>query len=194
MRIKSLKDKEVSKLSDILAPKLTQQKIFKFLCPDEAEREEFIAAYLKYNIPRWLERGDFVLVDEKFDALVVLASSRRSSHKFSGRGAKRLKKFKSSPTIFFYRGNLAYITHLIAPRNKRLKVMTFFAAAESEETVLKLADEAVALAIQYDFNLMYDTLTRRYIEKMEQKGFVITYQKMFANTGYVQTLMMLNRD
>ncbi|MBE6719315.1 MAG: hypothetical protein E7571_01505 [Ruminococcaceae bacterium] len=194
MRLKNLSEKDIKKLSDILAPKMTQRKFFKFLCPDSSEREEFINAYLRYNIPRWLQRGDFLLTDENFDVLLVVASPRRSSHKFSGKGAKRMKKFKSAPAIFYYRGNLAYLIHLIAPRNKRLKVMTVFAAKEHDEELFKLIDEAIALSYKYDFNLMYDTLSRRLIDRMKEKGFVVTYQKMFASTGYVQTLMMLNKQ
>ena len=194
MRLKDLGKKDVKKLSEILAPKLTEHKLFKFLCPDSEEREDFISAYFQYNIPRWLERGDYLLTDENFDVLIVLASARRSSHKFRGKGAKQLKKFKSAHSIFFYRGNLAYIIHLVAPRNKRLKVMTIYGSKEHEETALDLVDEAVALAYDRDFNLMYDTLTRRLVNKMFEKGFAISYQKMFASTGYVQTLMILNKE
>ncbi len=193
MRLKDLKDKDIKKLSEILAPKIVDHKIFKFMCPDGSERLDFVEAYLRYNIPRWIECHDYVLTDENFDVLVVLASPRRSSHKFSGKGAKRMKKFKSAPAMFYYRGNLSYITHLIAPRNKRLKVMTIFADNKHDDAVFELVDEAIALSYERDFNLMYDTLTRRLIEQMKQKNFVVTYQKMFASTGYVQTLMMLNK-
>ncbi len=193
MRLKELKDKDIKKLSEILAPKLTEHKLFKFMCPSSSERAEFIEAYFKYNIPRWLERHDYILTDENFDVLIVLASPRRSSHKFSGKGAKRMKKFRTAPSMFFYRGNLSYITHLIAPRNKRLKVMTIFCDKAYCDKALELVDEAVALSYKYDFNLMYDSLTRRLVERMEEKDFVVVYQKMFAQTGFVQTLMMLNK-
>lgn len=193
MRLKNLSDKDIKKLSEIMSEKMTEHKLFKFLCPKEEERKDFINAYFRYNIPRWLDRGDFLLIDKDFDVLLVLASPRRSSHKFKGKGAKRLKRFPSAPAIFFYSGNLAYIIHLTAPRNRRLKVMTAFADKEHDEALFELVDEAVALSDKYNFNLFYDTLTRRLIEKMQDKGFVITYQKMFDSTGYVQTIMMLNK-
>ncbi len=193
MLLKTLSDKDVKKLSEIMSDKMTEHKLFKFLCPEKEERKEFITAYFRYNIPRWLDRGDYLLIDKDFDVLLVLASPHRSSHKFSGKGAKRLKKFASSPAIFFYRGNLAYITHLIAPRNRRLKVMTAFADKHHDDVLFDLVDEAIALSDKRNFNLMYDTLTRRLINKMEEKDFVIVYQKMFASTGFVQTIMMLNK-
>ncbi|MBQ7202941.1 MAG: hypothetical protein IJS03_02860 [Eubacterium sp.] len=193
MRVKDLKTKDIDKLSNILAPKLTQARLFKFLCPNEGEREEFIKAYLRYNMPHWFERHDCVLVDENLDVLVVVASPRRSSHKFKGKGAKKLRRFESAPAIFYYRGNLAYLTHLVAPRNKRLKVMTILTDGNHDEAVMELVDEAIALSYKNDFNLMYDSLTRRYNAELEEKGFVISYQKKFALTGYVETLMTLNK-
>ena len=194
MLLKSLKERDIRKLCDTLAPKLVEHKVFKFLCPDREEREDFINAYLKYNIPKWITRGDFLLVDENCDVLVVLQSPRSSSHKFSGKGAKKLKKFKNAPALFFYRGNLAYIVRLVAPRNRRIKVMEIFADNEHDDAVFELVDEAIGLSYKYKFNLMYDTLTRRLIGDMKEKGFVVSYQKMFASTGFVQTLMILNKD
>jgi hypothetical protein len=194
MLLKALKTKEIAKLSETLAPKLVEHKLFRFLCPEREEREAFIEAYFNYYIPRWMERGDYLLIDENFDALVVLQSPRSSSHKFSGKGAKKLKKYPNAPAIFFYRGNLAYIVHLIAPRGRRLKVMTIFADKTHSEAALNLVDEAIGLSYQYRFNLMYDTLTRRHIEDMKEKGFVVSYQKMFASTTFVQTLMILNKE
>lgn len=194
MRLNNLKDKDIKKLCDILAPKISEHRMFKFMCPDDSERVDFVNAYLNYNMPRWLERHDYVLTDENFDVLVVLASPRRSSHKFHGKGAKRMKKFNSASTMFFYRGNLSYIVHLVAPRNKRIKVMSILSDGNHDDVVLELVNEAIALSYDRDFNLMYDTLTRRLINHMKEKDFVIVYQKMFASTGYVQTIMMLNKE
>ena len=193
MLLKDLKDRDVKKLSDILTPKLVNHRLFKFMCPQEEEREEFINAYLNYNIPRWIKRGDYVLTNSDFDVLVVLSSPRRSSHKFSGKGAKKMKKFMSASTIFFYRGNLSYIVHLVAPRNKRIKVMEVFDDNKHDEIVFELVKEAMALSNKYDFNLMYESLTRRLIESMQQLGFIISYQRSFASTGYIQTLMLYNK-
>lgn len=194
MRLNNLREKDIKKLCEIIAPKISEHRLFKFMCPEESERVDFVYAYLRYNMPRWLERHDYVLTDENFDVLVVLASPRRSSHKFHGKGAKLMKKFKSASTVFFYRGNLSYIVHLVAPRNKRIKVMSVFSDGNHDDAALELVDEAIALSYDRDFNLMYDTLTRRMINTMETKGFVISYQKMFASTGYVQTLMMLEKE
>ena len=193
MLLKELKDKDIKKLSAELAPKLVENKLFKFLCPESDEREDFIDAYLNYNLPRWLSRGDFVLTDSNFDVLVVLSSPRRASHKFSGKGAKKLKKFPSAPSIFYYRGNLSYITHLIAPRNKRLKVMAILDDSKHDDVVFELVNEAIALKYKYDFNLMYESLSRRLIGSMQQLGFIISYQKQFGATGYMETIMMYNK-
>ncbi|MBQ9517455.1 MAG: hypothetical protein IJR60_05205 [Eubacterium sp.] len=193
MLLKNLKDKDIRKLSEIMAPKICEHRLFKFMCPEDSERQAFAQAYLRYNIPRWLERHDYILTDANFDVLIVLASPRRSSHKFHGKGAKQMKKFKSAQTVFFYRGNLSYIVHLTAPRNKRIKVMSIFADNEHDDVVFDLVDEAIALSNNRDFNLLYNTLTRRLIEQMKEKDFVVTYQKAFASTGFVQTLMMLEK-
>ena len=194
MLIRDLREKEIKKLSEIMSQKLTEHRLFKFLCPKEEERRDFIEAYFRYYIPRWLTRGDYLLIDENYDVFLVLAGARRSLHKFSGKGAKKLKKFSSAHTIFFYRGNLAYLAQLLAPRNKRLKVMTIFSDGTHDDVALELVDEAVALSDKYGFNLMYDSLTRRLVNNMLEKNFIIMYQKMFASTGYVQTLMILNNN
>lgn len=190
MRLDKVDKKELNRICESLAPRLCEHHLMMFLCPDESKRSEFICAYLKYYINKWSEH-DVMFIDEDKTALITLANPRFFSRKFSGTGAKQLKKYKSSSLVFFHRGNLAYVVRLISPRTHGTRVMNIYADPYDTEAALKLVDEAIEHAKQNDYTLIYETFSRRLVKKMKEKGFYIAYQRQFASTNFIETAMIL---
>ena len=60
------------------------------------------------------------------------------------------------------------------------------------EVVKELVDEAVEFAKKKDITLVYDTFSKRYINYMLSKDFVVAYSKPFMETKFMETVMTYN--
>lgn len=194
MLLKNLKNDDVNKISGDLAMKLTTHPLFMFLCKNESLRQEFIEVYFKYYIRKW-NKDDILLCDESNNSAVSLVSLKSLACKISGRGASNLKKYKNPfANILFYTGNLIYLTNIVAPENIESRIMTVYSVSKYNDSAKKLIDEAIRIADENKYMLVYETFSKKLIDYMKQKGFETAYEKQFSSTQFFETIMVYYHD
>lgn len=186
--------KDVSKAKNLeLCEKLTERlmkhALFMHFCPNADKRAEFINAYLHYYIYEWSEY-DTLLTDENEEILATLIDPHTFEYKFKGKGAMKLKKQKDAKAIFVHREIVKRIVHIVAPGFMNPRVFNIYATAETDvDAINSVVEEAIRLAKENNYTLVYETFSQRLITFMKNKGFEVGYQKQYMDTRFVETLM-----
>ena len=192
MIIKNANNQTIKDICDNLGSKLLTDPLFMYLCPEKAVRHEYIDAYFNYYIYEW-SRCDTLLCADANNALISLVDPDTFDYRFKGKGAFRMKRFKLASNVFLHRENIDSISEIIVPESREKRVMTVFGNVSTDiEAINQLIDEAIDLAQQENFVIIYDTFSSRLLPLMEQKGFRAVYQKNFLSTRFVQTVMVYN--
>ena len=189
MRLENLTNKQISEISKTVAPKLVTHPAFMFYCKNEKHRQSFIADYFKYFLRKWNNK-EIILADENYDVIISLIDIETYHNKDRGIGATRLKSYKNPyANVSFHQGNVSYLANIVAPAHIDTKIMTVYATLKNLDITEKLVDEAVKLAQENDFMIVYETFSKKANEMMTQKGFEIAYEKQFSVTQYFETVM-----
>lgn len=192
MVLKKANSKDIKQINQALAPNLIKEPLFMFFSQNLSKRADFIDAYLNYYIYEW-SRYDTLLCNEDKSCLISLVDPDTFSYKYKGKGALRMKSFRDSSTVFAHRENISSIVDILIPPTRESRVMTIYGSfEESLDEIIKLTDEAMQMAVDEDFTLVFDTFSRKPINLMLSKGFAIASQKQFLNTQFVETVMTYN--
>lgn len=190
MRLNDLNNKEIKKISKEIAPKLITHPAFMFYCKNEKNRQNFIEDYFNYYLNKWNKRKEIILADENFDVIISLIDFASYRDKGKSLGASKLKKYKNPyANISYHKGNVAYLTNIVAPENINTKIMTIYSTVKYANAVDKLVDEATRLAEENEFMIVYETFSKKAVEIINKKGFEIAYEKQFSGTQYFETVM-----
>ena len=192
MLINSIDKKTLDAVSARFGKFFVKQPLFMFLCSDINKRPKFIEDYMKYHIPRFVSE-EVVFVDKMANAMVTLVDPQNFEYKFKGLSGQRMKKYSFSSKIFLQRENLEGICDILLTYAKPSRVMTVYSDPNGDfEVVKELIDEAVEFAQKEDITLVYDTFSKRYINYMLSKDFIVAYSKPFMETKFMETVMTYN--
>lgn len=176
-------------LCEKLTEKLIKYPMFMHFCPTLEDREKFIKAFLYYYIFEWSE-FDTLLTDKNQTILATMIDPHSFEYKFKGKGARALKKLKTSKSIFVHREVVKGIVHIVAPGFMKPRVLNIYAMSESDmSAVEEIVDEAIQISNENGYTLVYETFSQKIIPFMQSKGFALSYQKQFMDTRFVETLM-----
>ena len=79
------------------------------------------------------------------------------------------------------------------PGNKQAMVLTVYSDPNGKfDSLRELIAEAVDFADRENITLIYDTFSRKYIDYMQSKNFVVAYSKPFMDTQFIETVMTYN--
>jgi len=189
MLLENLSNKQIKEISKTIAPKLVKHPVFMFYCKKAENRQGFIEDFFYYFLNRW-NKKEIILADEEYNAIISILDIENYHGKDKGRGAATLKRYKNPyANIQYHQGNVAYLTNIVAPANINAKIMTVYSTLKNKEITEKLIDEAIKLAEENDFMLVYETFSKKSIAIMEEKGFLTAYEKLFQGTQYHETMM-----
>lgn len=190
MILESVKKEDNQRLTDALAPKLIKYPKFMCFCPKLQDREKFIKAFLSYYLNKWTEEG-ILLTDDNESLLATLIDTHSFEYKFKGKGAHTLKRSPYSKAIFDHRKNLKEIVHIVAPGRMNPRVLTLYTENEGDEAVVeKVIDEAIEIANENNYTLIYQTFSQKGINLFQRKGFGLAYQSSYNCTRFIETLMV----
>lgn len=182
----------VKEIADRMSKKLIKQPLFMFFCQDITKREAFIYDYFRYYIPDW-SKHETLFMNEDETVIVALTDPKSFDYKFKGVNAHKLKRHKTSSTIFMHRENLEDVYDILVPPQKDTRIMTIYANPEQDfDDVVKLVEEVLTVASRDNLTILYDTFSRKFIPLMLNMGLPIAYQKQFLNTQYIETIMTYN--
>ena len=189
MLLENLSNKQIKEISKTVAPKLVKHPVFMFYCKNAKNRENFIEDFFGYFLKKW-NNTEIVLTNESNDVIISLIDIERYHNKDKGIGAARLKRYKNPyANVSYHQGNVAYLTNIVAPANVTAKVMTIYSTLKFSDEVDKLVDEALELAQEKNFMIVYETFSKKSVEIMSEKGFETAYEKPFSTTQYFETVM-----
>jgi hypothetical protein len=193
MVLQKVKKDDVKQIEQNLHNRIVNEALFRYYCPDDSKRKGFIDNYFNYYLYEWSEYDTLLCSDNK-QALLTLVNPRTFEYTFKGKGAWKLKRDKdASKAIFRHRKIVRSNVHIIAPGSMNPRVMNIYANPQTNlEDINALVDEAIELAKQNEITLVYETLSRKLISLMTDKGFSIAYQKHYYDTHFVQTIMVLS--
>ena len=189
MLLKNLSSKEIKEISKTVAPKLVKHPVFMFYCKNADNRQNFIEDYFNYFLKKW-NKKEIILTNDSRDLIISLVDIETYHSKDKGLGASKLKKYKNPyANVSYHQGNVSYLANIVAPANISTKIMTVYATLKYLNEVDKLVDEAIKLAEENDFMIVYETFSKKSIETMSNKGFETAYEKQFSTTQYFETVM-----
>lgn len=189
MLLNNLSNKEIKEISKTVAPKLLKQPAFMFYCKNTKDRQSFIEDFFYFFLNKW-NKKEIVLTNESYDVIVSLVDIENYHSKDKGRGAAKLKRYKNPyANVQYHQGNVSYLANIVAPANIKAKIMTVYATLKYSDVVGELVDEAIKLAEENDFMIVYETFSKKAIDYMGEKGFLSAYEKQFQGTQYYETVM-----
>lgn len=192
MVLKKASSKDIKAINQALAPNLIKEPLFMFFSQNLSKRADFIDAYLNYYVYEW-SRYDTLLCNDEKNVLISLVDPDTFSYKYKGKGAMKMKSFRDSSTVFAHRENISGIVDILIPPARESRVMTVYGSFEENfDEVVALIDEAMQMAVDEDFTLVFDTFSRKPVNLMLSKGFAIASQKQFLNTQFIETVMTYN--
>lgn len=190
MLINSIDKKTLKAVSERFGKRFVKEPLFMFFCSSVNKREQFITDYMRYYIPRYVE-DETVFIDSSATAMVSLVDPANFEYKFKGLSGQKLKKYSFSSTVFVHKENLESICETVFPDDKPARVMTCYANPNGDfDRIKALIDEAIEFADKEGIAIAYDTFSRKLIDYMLTKGFVMTYQKPFLDTQFIETVMV----
>ena len=189
MLLKDLKKKELKQISADIAPKLTTHPAFMFYCKSEKDREKFIEDYFNYYLKKW-DNSEIILINDSHDAIITLIDIFKFADKEKGIGASSIKKYKNPyANICFHRSNVSYLANIIAPATVDTKIMTIYSTLKYTDEFKELVKEAIKIAEENNFMIVYETFSKKSVEIMTEMGFETAYEKRFSTTQYFETIM-----
>lgn len=192
MVLNKASSRDIKEINQALAPNLIKDPLFMFFSQNINKRADFIDAYLNYYIYEW-SRYDTLLCDEGKQCLISLVDPDTFAYKYKGKGAIKMRSFKDSSTVFVHRENVASIVEILIPPTRESRVMTIYGNCDKNlNDIVKLIDEAMEMAKNEKFILIYETFSKKLINLMLSKGFSIASQKQFLNTQFIETVMTFN--
>lgn len=192
MYINGIDKKTLREISERFGERFIKDPLFMFLCSDLNKRKAFIYDYMMYYLPRFIDE-ETVFIDKHATAVVTLVDPSDFEYKFKGLSGQRLKKYSFSSKVFVHKENLEDICDTLLPGNKQSMVLTAYGDPNGNfDSLQGLIDEAVDFADREDITLVYDTFSRKHIDYMQSKGFVVAYSKPFMDTRFIETVMTYN--
>lgn len=192
MYINSIDKKTLREISERFGERFIKDPLFMFFCSDINKRKAFIYDYMMYYLPRFVDE-ETVFIDKHATAVVTLVDPNDFEYKFKGLSGQKLKKYSFSSKVFLHKENLEDICDTLLPGNKQAMVLTVYSDPNGKsDSLQELIAEAVDFADREDITLVYDTFSRKYIDYMQSKDFVVAYSKPFMDTQFIETVMTYN--
>lgn len=192
MYINSIDKKTLREISERFGERFVKDPLFMFFCSDINKRKAFIYDYMMYYLPRFVDE-ETVFIDKHATAVVTLVDPKDFEYKFKGLSGYKLKKYSFSSKVFLHKENLEDICDTLLPGNKQALVLTVYSDPNGKsDSLQELIAEAVDFADREDITLVYDTFSRKYIDYMQSKDFVVAYSKPFMDTQFTETVMTYN--
>lgn len=192
MYINSIDKKTLREISERFGERFIKDPLFMFFCSDINKRKAFIYDYMMYYLPRFVDE-ETVFIDKHATAVVTLVDPKDFEYKFKGLSGQKLKKYSFSSKVFLHKENLEEICETVLPGNKQAMVLTVYSDPNGKfDSLRELIAEAVDFADKEDITLIYDTFSRKYIDYMQSKDFVVAYSKPFMDTQFIETVMTYN--
>lgn len=166
--------------------------LFMFLCPIKAKRAEFIEKYFRYYLEKWSREGALIDKGSK-NIAAVLTNPEDFVYKFPGKNGLSLKMNRFSPNILNHMEVVQNIIDIVVPAQLNKRLLTIYAAPEvDEQSIDRIIDFCKQKAKEENFVLVYETFSKRFVKKFEEKGFETGYSRQFLNTQFFQTVMTYN--
>ncbi len=192
MYINGIDKKTLREISERFGERFIKDPLFMFFCSDINKRKAFIYDYMMYYLPRFVDE-ETVFIDKHATAVVTLVDPNDFEYKFKGLSGQKLKKYSFSSKVFLHKENLEEICETVLPGNKQAMVLTVYSDPNGKfDSLRELIAEAVDFADREDITLIYDTFSRKYIDYMQSKDFVVAYSKPFMDTQFIETVMTYN--
>lgn len=192
MYINGIDKKTLREISERFGERFIKEPLFMFFCSDINKRKAFIYDYMMYYLPRFVDE-ETVFIDKHATAVVTLVDPNDFEYKFKGLSGQKLKKYSFSSKVFLHKENLEEICETVLPGNKQAMVLTVYSDPNGKfDSLRELIAEAVDFADREDITLIYDTFSRKYIDYMQSKDFVVAYSKPFMDTQFIETVMTYN--
>lgn len=192
MYINSIDKKTLREISERFGERFVKDPLFMFFCSDINKRKAFIYDYMMYYLPRFVDE-ETVFIDKHATAVVTLVDPKDFEYKFKGLSGHKLKKYSFSSKVFLHKENLEDICDTLLPGNKQAMVLTVYSDQNGKfDSLQELIAEAVDFADRENITLVYDTFSRKYIDYMQSKDFVVAYSKPFMDTQFIETVMTYN--
>lgn len=192
MYINSIDKKTLREISERFGERFIKDPLFMFFCSEINKRKAFIYDYMMYYLPRFVDE-ETVFIDKHATAVVTLVDPNDFEYKFKGLSGQKLKKYSFSSKVFLHKENLEEICETVLPGNKQAMVLTVYSDPNGKfDSLHELIAEAVDFADREDITLIYDTFSRKYIDYMQSKDFVVAYSKPFMDTQFIETVMTYN--
>mgnify|MGYP004469719361 FL=1 len=192
MYINGIDKKTLREISERFGERFIKDPLFMFFCSDINKRKAFIYDYMMYYLPRFVDE-ETVFIDKHATAVVTLVDPNNFEYKFKGLSGQKLKKYSFSSKVFLHKENLEEICETVLPGNKQAMVLTVYSDPNGKfDSLRELIAEAVDFADREDITLVYDTFSRKYIDYMQSKDFVVAYSKPFMDTQFIETVMTYN--
>lgn len=192
MYINGIDKKTLREISERFGERFIKDPLFMFFCSDINKRKAFIYDYMMYYLPRFVDE-ETVFIDKHATAVVTLVDPNDFEYKFKGLSGQKLKKYSFSSKVFLHKENLEEICETVLPGNKQAMVLTVYSDPNGKfDSLRELIAEAVDFADREDITLVYDTFSRKYIDYMQSKDFVVAYSKPFMDTQFIETVMTYN--
>lgn len=192
MYINSIDKKTLREISERFGERFIKDPLFMFFCSDINKRKAFIYDYMMYYLPRFVDE-ETVFIDKHATAVVTLVDPKDFEYKFKGLSGQKLKKYSFSSKVFLHKENLEDICDTLLPGNKQAMALTVYSDPNGKfDSLHELIAEAVDFADREDITLVYDTFSRKYIDYMQSKDFVVAYSKPFMDTQFTETVMTYN--
>lgn len=192
MYINGIDKKTLREISERFGERFIKDPLFMFFCSDINKRKAFIYDYMMYYLPRFVDE-ETVFIDKHATAVVTLVDPNDFEYKFKGLSGQKLKKYSFSSKVFLHKENLEEICETVLPGNKQAMVLTVYSDPNGKfDSLRELIAEAVDFADRENITLIYDTFSRKYIEYMQSKDFVVAYSKPFMDTQFIETVMTYN--
>ena len=192
MYINGIDKKTLREISERFGERFIKDPLFMFFCSDINKRKAFIYDYMMYYLPRFVDE-ETVFIDKHATAVVTLVDPNDFEYKFKGLSGQKLKKYSFSSKVFLHKENLEEICETVLPGNKQAMVLTVYSDPNGKfDSLRELIAEAVGFADRENITLIYDTFSRKYIDYMQSKDFVVAYSKPFMDTQFIETVMTYN--
>ena len=189
MLLNNLSKKEIKALSEEVSPKLVSHPAFMFYCKNGKARQKFIEEFFCYFLQKW-NKKELIFTNETHDIIVTLVDINEFHTKDKGVGAAKLKRYKNQyANVLYHQGNISYLAEIVAPAHISTKIMTVYATLKYSDAIEEIVDEAITLAKEQDFMIVYETFSKKSNEIMSKIGFETAYEKQFQGTQYYETVM-----
>ncbi len=182
----------ISSLPGEIARFFIKDPLFMFMCPIKSKRAEFIEKFFKYYIERWSASGELINTGSK-NVVAVLRNPDNFVYKFPGKHGLSLRMNKYSYNILNHMEVVQNIINIVVPEQFGKRLLTIFSSPEvSEKEIDEIIKICKAKAKEENFVLVYETFSKRFIDKFESEGFETGYSRQFLNTQFFETVMTYN--